>query len=95
MLIFSKHAIQRALDMAVEPEEIQDAIHRPDRIGWSPKYGNELWTAGRVTLAVAEQGDDEVVVTILWSSERAWRDDYEIAPMPEGRKSRRTMFIPQ
>jgi hypothetical protein len=64
----TRHAIQRALDMAVDAEEIRDAILSPARIDETPnRYPPErkLYTKGRLTLCVHVA--DKAVLTVMWN----------------------------
>lgn len=70
----SKHAIERALEMGVDGDEIRDAYDNPDEIFWSNKYQMYGYTRGRITLSISEERS--CIVTILWASEHAWRADY-------------------
>ncbi|MFJ4107940.1 hypothetical protein [Oerskovia enterophila] len=89
---FSKHATDRALDMAVEPEELLSALRKPRKVVDSKAHpGTSYWTRGRVTLGVAYDlrlPDVITVVTVLWSSAANWDIDYELAPAVAGREAR-------
>jgi hypothetical protein len=70
----TRHAIQRALDMAVDPEEIRDAWNKPRDTHKSGTTGADYLTRGRITLVT--RGD--VVVTIMWARQSDWVADHEI-----------------
>lgn len=84
----TKHAIDRALDMAIEGEEIREAFIHPERIYWLPRH--EAWTyqRGRIALGVREEGKTHLVLTILWATDEAWVEDAVKAPLMEGRELR-------
>jgi hypothetical protein len=84
----TRHALSRALDMALDGEEIRKAIFEPESTGWSLKYECETRTAGRVTVSCRRVEDTVLVVTILWATPEAWEADYKIAPLPGGRTPR-------
>lgn len=87
-LEMTKHAIDRALDMAIEGEEIREAFIHPERIYWLPRH--EAWTyqRGRIALGVREEGKTHLVLTILWATDEAWVEDAVKAPLMEGRELR-------
>lgn len=63
----SDHAVERALDMALDPEVIRALLSRPDTMHASgPDYpsGSEIWASGRVAAAVVPE--ERVVITFLW-----------------------------
>lgn len=64
----SRHAIERALEMAVDPEEIREALECPDEEPYpSDSYpGKHHLRSGRLMLAV--NLDDKTVITIGWNT---------------------------
>ncbi len=72
MFAMSKHALDRAVDMAVEGHEIRAAMLRPRHVHQLPGY-TAYYTHGRITLVVAT--DNWVVKTILWATANAWIED--------------------
>ncbi|MGW0682938.1 hypothetical protein ACWD2L_06190 [Streptomyces sp. NPDC002754] len=79
----SKHATERALDMAVDGEAIRDVLDSPQGAHEHPDYpGCEMWTRGRICLAVNPV--ERVVITVMWATrgrmdredndEAFWRD---------------------
>lgn len=86
----SKHAIQRALDMALTPDQIRDVLTRPKEKYLSPKYPNsEYFGRDEVTAAVSRPAPDgtRIVFTFLWRHRTGWEDDYVFPPAP-GREAR-------
>lgn len=75
-VVFSHHATERALDMAVDPLELQAALFSPDCVEFSSKHQSWNFVSGRVCCGVAEgEGGVFVVVTVLWRSREGWRRD--------------------
>ena len=85
----SRHAAARALDMAVDGTEIRDCMQRPRKAYHEHSTGNWVYSRGRIALVVAFNGGTAVVATVLWVRDGLWRQDAEVAPMPEGRELRR------
>lgn len=64
---FSHHALSRAVDMALDPEEIKAALERPTRPLPSRNYaGCHLIHTERLVFAVNLA--ERVVITILWNT---------------------------
>ncbi|TFB96559.1 MULTISPECIES: hypothetical protein [unclassified Cryobacterium] len=81
----SNHALSRAVDMAVDADEIIDAIERPRESFWSDRTNSEWRTRGRITVCVVQDpGGQIVATTILWSKPSGWAADAEWE-LPEGR----------
>lgn len=82
----SAHALDRALDMAVDAEDIKDCIRQPARVWDAQKYpGCKFYAKGRIGLAV--NPELKAVITVLW--DQAWtkgrwdRDDISLSRDPE------------
>jgi hypothetical protein len=78
-LQFTKHAIERALDMDVPGDEIRACYERPTNTYLSRKHDSYTFQRGRLALAIRrdqETGDD-VVLTVLWATAEAWEHDYQ------------------
>ena len=72
----SKHALQRALDMALSPDEIRAAVLRPRSSHWADRTQSEWRTNGRVTACVCVSDDGVLVVkTFLWARASDWAAD--------------------
>lgn len=69
----SKHALERALEMSVDGDEIRRAYETPECIYWSTGKNAWAYTRGRITLGVCE--DRSVVTTVIWSSVEDWEAD--------------------
>lgn len=64
---FTHHALSRAVDMALDPEELREAIERPVRPVESMAYpGVHLIHTERIVLAVNLAA--RVVITVLWNT---------------------------
>lgn len=90
---FTRHATERILDMALDPEEVRAAILDPEHEWPSPSYpGCTLMRAGRIALSTKVEADGALkVITVLWSSQEAWLQDYQL-PTIAGREPRAVMF---
>lgn len=67
---FSKHALERAVDMAIDPHELREAIECGTRPLRSVKYPeSHLIYTQRLVLCV--NLDQRLVITVLWNN---WRD---------------------
>lgn len=64
---FTKHAIERALEMALDAEEIRAALESPDRVRPSRKYEgcHNVFTK---RLLIATKQAEKVVITIGWNT---------------------------
>lgn len=82
----TRHALQRALDMRLEPWQIQRALHDPKVIP-TDTPGTEFWRKGRIALVVKTTTEPPTVATILWSTERAFQKDMRIAPYADRSRS--------
>ncbi|MFD4474600.1 hypothetical protein ACFWPU_00585 [Streptomyces sp. NPDC058471] len=64
---FSEHALGRALDMALDPEDIRQVLTHPDvKQPSGPGYPDhcQVWASNRIALVVSP--DEQVVITCLW-----------------------------
>lgn len=64
---FTQHALDRALDMALDPHLIRQVLARPEvKQPSGPGYPSHyrVWASGRIALVVAPE--ERVVVTCLW-----------------------------
>lgn len=64
---FTQHALDRALDMALDPHQISAVLDAPEVTQPSgPGYPDHqaLWAAGKIALVV--EPEERVVVTCLW-----------------------------
>jgi hypothetical protein len=81
----SNHAMERALQMALDPDEIRLAVLRPRSSYWSDRSQSEWRTRGRVTACVALNYDGVLTVkTFLWAKASGWVADAEVG-VYEGR----------
>lgn len=64
---FSRHALMRAVEMAVDAEELRGVLLKPTRTVYSRKYKNAwVMSNGRISLCV--NPEDKVVITVLWDT---------------------------
>jgi hypothetical protein len=64
---FTQHALDRALDMALESTEIRDILREPhvrQPSGANYPDGYEVWARDRIAVVVVP--DENTVVTFLW-----------------------------
>jgi hypothetical protein len=64
---FTQHALDRALDMALDPHQIsavlnEPQVKQPSGPGYPEHYS--IWATGKIALVVAPS--ERVVVTCLW-----------------------------
>jgi hypothetical protein len=85
---FSRHALGRALDMLLDPNEIRKCLTRPERVAPCHSYPDmDLYYRDRLTISVAR--DSGVVTTILWRTDSHWRRDMRNRPAyKNGRRER-------
>ena len=72
----SQHAIERALEMSVEGDEIADAMRNPEWSYYSYKHSKWCLTAGRISIGVTVRHGEARIVTVLWATKQGWLDDY-------------------
>lgn len=73
---FSGHALNRILEMTLEPEEVVNCLESPDDVRESAAHpGSWNYRHGRVTLGVNRYGDCLRVVTAVWSTQEDWVED--------------------
>lgn len=85
----SKHALDRALDMAVEGYEIRAAVENPRSAYISQKHEAWAFSRGRITVDLRPHSDFPgkwSLITVLWSSVERWVEDASVAPLPQGRR---------
>ena len=77
-VIFSKHAVSRALDMNVESLEIQSALFDPAVVHFSAKHSSWNFISGRVCCGVyVDSKGLATVLTVLWRNREDWKRDLE------------------
>lgn len=85
MATFTPHALARALDMALEPEELRELVMNPDQRFWSRQFNSWTYQRGRLAAPVDESSGDRVVLSVLWRTDESWEADASRASLPEGR----------
>lgn len=68
---FTPHALRRAVEMAVGPDEIRKALVSPERV-YASRQGRQVRQSDRIAL-VTESGG--VVITCLWKAGAGQRWD--------------------
>lgn len=70
---FSSHALERMLDMDVQPDEVRRCLEFPRFINASDRGDDRsLYFGDRITCVV---GADLQVVTVVWRTKKAWKAD--------------------
>jgi hypothetical protein len=81
----SNHAVERALQMALDPDDIRAAVMRPRSSFWSDRTDSEWRTRGKITACVVVNADGVLMVkTFLWAKASGWVADGEVGSY-EGR----------
>ena len=71
---FTNHAIDRMLDMDVDPAEVRKCLESPRYTRASNRGdGRRLYFSDRITAIVQE--DNNTVVTVVWRTETQWERD--------------------
>lgn len=74
---FSRHALDRILDMDVPPEEVRRCLEFPTLIRESNRGdGRSLYFGQRITCVVRDDGLE--VVTVVWRTDEDWKSDIEL-----------------
>lgn len=80
---FSRHALERALDMDVPGSELRACLEKPWMVRSSGRDdGRNLYFGDRITCVVSETGE---VVTVVWRTADGWAADIT-AGSYEGRR---------
>lgn len=75
---FSPHAVQRMLDMALEPAEVIAAMRRPPI---QDSEHTQRFIGDRITVFAKQVGNGRLVVTTaVWKTRELWKRDLAIAP---------------
>jgi len=90
----TRHAIERALDMSVEGDEIRDAFDKPRRTYYSHETNSHWNTRGRVTVCWRQLDTDPlpVITTVVWATANAWTNDNVYAPI-RGREDKTIAMV--
>ena len=74
---FTKHALERILDMDLAPDEVRKCLEFPWRVHPSVQdEGRSLYYGDRITCVVRD--DTLLVVTVVWRTDEAWKTDIEL-----------------
>ena len=77
----TRHALSRAVDMAVDGEEIRDAFEKPREKFWSERTKSWMYTRGRITLCFVYDPHPKIT-TLLWARTSDWVADQQFASLP-------------
>lgn len=71
---FTKHALERILDMQVDAETVRAALLEPEYVHPSPTYRHtDLYDYQDITLSVDRAVRE--VITVLWRWQEGWESD--------------------
>jgi hypothetical protein len=74
---FTKHALERMLDMSIDAETVRAALTDPTQFETDSR-GRARYCHGRVAVVVAHDDRNPgglVVVSVLWRDGKAWLED--------------------
>ncbi len=92
----SEHAIQRLVEMQLDPEDIKALLLDPDEVFESRKYpGTFCHRKGEHSLGMHKEGDVLVVHTALYATKVAWLKASRDGKLPEDRTLRLDTNIPR
>lgn len=69
------HALERAIDMGVDGDEIREAFTNP-RFKGATGSDRQLRTRGRISLVVTHDSPP-AIITVLWATVNAWQTDFD------------------
>lgn len=73
LFTFCRHALQRALDMGIDGDELRQCLEQPWRVCDSSRGdGRQLYFGDRITCVVSDVGE---VITVLWRTAEGWASD--------------------
>lgn len=75
-LAMTKHAASRALDMAFTQEDLLETFYEPEKVYYTRKYEAWCLTRGKCTLSVQVNDGTATVLTVLFATEKQWRQDF-------------------
>jgi hypothetical protein len=76
----SRHAVERAVDMAITADEIRDAFERPREKHFQERTRSWIYTRGRVTLCIVIN-PEPIVTTVLWARTSDWVADRQFGKL--------------
>lgn len=77
--IISKHALKRMLEMTLDPDEVVNCLKNPEFVRASERHAGWNYRRGPITCGVVEDDGKLVVVTVVWSSNDGWANDFRRA----------------
>lgn len=84
---FSRHALERLLDMDVRPDEVRECLESPTDIIESNRGDNRsMYYGRRITCIVNNESND--VVTVVWRTKEFWAEDILVNGEYDGRTYR-------
>lgn len=95
---FSKHALERLVEMGIAPHQIELTLCDPDETYSSEKYpGTVCYRRGELAMPVEEIDGELTIITALYATVAAWQRAYDagIATEAEGRGVRDDIRLPR
>jgi len=87
-----QHAAARYLEMRLGPDEVPDAIEKPEEIGFSSRHQCVLLSHGRITVSLlVELNGTPFIATILFRFQEDWEDAYKSGAAGSGSRYRRNL----
>jgi hypothetical protein len=81
------HATRRALDMALDPDDIRECLGNPRHV--KPGLaGREMWVRGKIAAVLRPDDGFWVVITFMWSTANGWAME-AVRSRPEGLSAER------
>lgn len=72
--VISRHAVERILDMRIEPQDVRECLMRPIRVRGQRSYPeHDLYEYGDFACVVHRE--TKTVVTVVWRTHEAWKAD--------------------
>lgn len=84
---FTPHAVRRALDMALDDEQIRECLGNP-RYVRPGSAGREMWTRDKLSAVMEARDGFWMVITFTWATANAWVIDRETVQSRSGQIDR-------
>ncbi len=92
---FSKHALERYVDMHLSKDEVAECVHRPGSVTYQEKYDAVLLNRDRITVSVKlDEEGRPFAATILWRTNSLWEAAARVGKLGDGRHLRHLPHLP-
>lgn len=89
------HARRRMEEMGVDRDEVQAALKYPETVVWSTKYpGCQNYRRGRINVGAKTEGNEIVVITVVWPSHQLWQQHVQKTGGGDGRQVKPWLNLP-